>query len=200
MPKLCHTDDGQPYWDYTDQLINGARWKTLEEPQMTSEERLVKAAKADLEQWYEGMLTLGKHDTWRDADIQRRGGYYPKMLELEAAVKACEAAGGGVINIPKTQCSSWSPCVGTCTASPVATTPTLTDEQRRGEFKWNDDKTQIYINNINFDSNDIYVAIMDALQKLTEREAPNGLDASQRRMGLRSTRHMGPDYGNYDYD
>jgi len=114
-----------------------------EEPVMTNEERLVKAASATLETWTTLM------PDWRS---RTNGTVGPALLELEAAVKACEAA------VPD-KCDPLRSWFYSTDPPPIApehlslTPPTLT-----------------------------------------------ALTDEQRKLGLRSTRHMGPDWENYDYD
>ena len=114
---------------------------------MTNEERLVKAAEACVESVN---VACDGRANWEGQ--VRPTHCYDKLVELEAAVKACEAA------VPD-KCDPLRSWFYSTDPPPIApehlslTPPTrtaLTDEQRK--------------------------------------------------LGLRSTRHMGPDWENYDYD
>ena len=173
----------------SNQTLTGTIAPTQETP-MTPDERLLKAAKADLERWNEGMNSEGKQDTWRGAEMQSHGMYYPIMLELEAAVKECEATKG----------MQWTPI-----PEDGPEPDTLTDQQRRlsgkGRIRWNKDKTGVCAENIEFETNEIWVAVINALTQLSNKsDKTDGLSDSQRRLGLRSTRHMGKDYPSPEYD
>lgn len=148
-----------------DMVVNGRVVATTnEEPQMTPNERLLKAAKK---------ATVGKIFTVADVKILAT-----EMLELESAVKAYEAAA----------------------SMPNPDRMTATQQRHRGIMRWSDDKTTVHVENIEFASRDILDAVLGALRGLTNGNKPNELSDSQRRLGLRSTRHMGKDYASPEYD
>lgn len=122
----------------------------MKETPMEPNERLLGAAREIIKTT---VGHCGGQDNWRE---NLDGNFLKSFNELEAAVKACEAAEGG----------------RRMTATEVT----------------------------------------EAFRKLSESAPPNYADFrsifqpadqltdEQRRMGLRSLRHMGPDWGNYDYD
>jgi len=116
-------------WEKFDKQWADVYYKQSKEPQMTPNERLLKAATPMTELYGKCRGTGSK--TWE-----------AMFTELEAAVKACEAADTVTV---------WSGTMAdVIKANRAIAAPTLTDQQRR--------------------------------------------------LGLRSLRHMGQDYGNYDYD
>ena len=145
---------------------------------MTPNERLLKAASELIHEWE------------TDDGQNHYSQWGPFAQGLRAAVKECEATKG----------MQWTPI-----PEDGPEPDTLTDQQRRlsgkGRIRWNKDKTGVCAENIEFETNEIWVAVINALTQLSNKsDKTNGLSDSQRRLGLRSLRHMGKDYANWDYD
>ena len=129
---------------------NGWSYEVImgKEPQMTPNERLLKAANNLVNAWINNCESFSG----------------PLSRELRDAVKACEAAGEPTHDIV-----------------PDTPIPTV--------VRCNDCPTE-YL------SMELY---MDHVRECHIKRGPTLTD-EQRRLGLRSTRHMGTDWGNYDYD
>ena len=173
--KLLKEDWRGEYYEFTsvvdvwadirDDYVESPAWGLqFEEKSMTPNERLLRTASEIVVSWRKD----GSEAPW--------GSW---LLRLEAAVKACEAV-------------------------EVSTTDAISG---KGRMQWNDDKTGVCIENIQFVTNDIWVAVMDALNQLAGKKSTSTvwsgtmadvikanatptLTDQQRRMGLRSTRHV----------
>ena len=145
----------------------------MSDPKKTSiepNERLLEMAKAVL-----GMMWRSGRgeEEWKNEDK-----FANLCIELEIAVRACGAA-----NSPSMPHNAvWTTC-----GCPIHVGP-LPKERESGYIFFHDPDGTV---RSGFPLEDSAPVSATAIPTLTDQ---------QRRLGLRSTHHMGPDYGNFDYD